>query len=83
MNNTMMKPYSPSQAVSVNHFKKKPGVQHVNKLTGKTDQGLKDKIREFETWQRYLADSRNELQRLNKLIAEHRRVLFTQATGKD
>lgn len=54
-------------------FKKKSGVQHVNKLTGKADQGLKDKIREFETWQTYLANSKSELQRLTKIISDHRR----------
>lgn len=54
-------------------FKKKSGVQHVNKLTGKTDQGLKDKIKEYELWQRYLSDSKNELQRLSKLISDHSR----------
>ena len=64
-----------SHNITGQSLKKKSNVQHVNKLTGKSDQGLRDKIKEFELWQRYLSDSKNELQRLSKLISEHSRSL--------
>jgi len=63
-------PISPSTHEQSN-FKKKANVQHVNSLTGKSDPGLAEKIREYELWNKYLNDSKNDLSKMNKLLRDH------------